>query len=232
MSQPAKKFNIADDGSWRYTNAHDLYSVETGEVWVSGNHTFTCGDLLGVTPFWDAAGSMVIDLIYVDPPWAAGIAKSYRTKAGLTGSVDFPSLLKACVRLAAERGLPAYVETSNRSIDVVDNAIFDMGGAVTAHWPITYYRKNPGVLVGATFDAIPDQLPDFTDMDDDHTPSKAIGWHKAALVADPCGGRGLTARSAEAAGIASLTNELSPFRMAEAMKSVAALNGIEPERVK
>jgi hypothetical protein len=233
------RHNINSDGTWRYTNAIDRFPVQPGDVWEFNTghhiHLFVCGDLQGDTPLNDVLASLEPTLVYVDPPYNAGLARGYRTKAGVDNgpgrSVDMSDLWQAALWPAVERGLTAYVETSSTQQTALEAAINWMAGEVTGRWGITYYRKHPSALIAADFNPIPSyDHPDLHGMDDEHTPLAVLTFHPAGVVLDPCAGRGLTARSAHTAGWSSVSHELSPFRMAEAIHSLHKLTGVTPER--
>jgi hypothetical protein len=234
--------NIAPDGTWRYTGAHDLYPVQQGQIWKVGDHVLACGDLQGDTPLAQAitiAEEMhgPIGLMYVDPPWNNGNARSFRTKAGADGpegghAVDILELITAVITPAAERNILAFMEGGNRELAKMHKHLQSMG-AITTDWPITYYRTKPCFVMACDFRLTPAQdYPDLAGLDDDDTPSSVLANYGHAtnrLVIDPCAGRGLTARSAQNNGWASITHELSPYRMAEAMKSLSHAG--TPERI-
>ena len=108
---------------------------------------------------------------------------------------------------------------------MIEDLIVSMGGTVGMTWPITYYRTKPCVVIAADFRANPVfDYPNLTGLDDDFTPGKVMEKYRPNLILDTCAGRGLTARTAESLGIGSLTHELSPYRMAEAIKSLVKVN--------
>lgn len=224
-------------GAWRYSGAHDKWPVEPGDVWVFdtglARHWFACGDLEGVTPLSALLDKLTPTLVYVDPPYNAGLARGYRTKAGVDNGpgrkVDIHSLWEAVLRPAKHFGLVAYVETGQGQQAALEAAINAMGGQVGAAWEITYYRDKPASLVAADFRARPSfDYPEFTGLDDEDTPTVALSRHPRGLVLDPCAGRGLTARAAFMQDWESLSHELSPYRTAEAINHFHRLTGIEP----
>lgn len=224
--------NIAEDGSWRYTNAHEQYPVQANEVWCVGEHTFVCGDLqapnrLQETLLQVEAEQGPTSLIYTDPPWNAGNAASFRTKAGVTKrQVDMNDLLTAVLEPARSRGLLAFMEGGVKQQAMVNGLVKSLGGYVGDNWDITYYKKKPCFILAADFRDEPvNDYPDLTGLDDDDTPRAVLEHYASAfggskLVVDPCGGRGLTTRTAAQCGWKAVTSELSPYRMAEAIDSV------------
>lgn len=230
------KHRIAADGSWRYSGAIDRFPVAVGDVWradVDGlPHIFACGDLEGITPLHALLGKYGPQLMYVDPPFNAGVARTYRTKAGVESRrVDIVDLWTAVLSPASQYRLLAYVETGQAQREALHLLAGEMGGAVTGDWDITYYRTKPAALVAVDFRPVPStDHPDFTGMDDEHTPLAALEWHGQGRVVDPCAGRGLTARAAAQAGWASISHELSPYRLAEALESFKQMTGVTPTK--
>src|SRR5579872_6851220 len=84
---------------WTYGDAGDRYKVQPGDIWAVGDHRLGCADLeFGqVAEFCRRFGPW--DIFYSDPPWNAGNAKAFRTKAAAetpsiaTRVVDFPAFL-------------------------------------------------------------------------------------------------------------------------------------------
>lgn len=236
------RHNIANDGTWRYSGKHTDYPVEPGDVWIVGRHRFVCGDMEADPQPWRDADVFTREIacVYADTPYTAGLARSYRTKAGVDGgpgrTVDYDHLIARFVAAAQDARTVAYVETGVKSGDKVADVGARLGAEITGRWNITFYKTKPAVLLAVDFRDDPaDDHPDFEGVDDDHTPLLAIEhWKRRqpyGFILDPCSGRGLTARSAQQAGYQSVNIELSPFRMAEALHSVAQLAGITPERI-
>lgn len=217
--------------AYLYTNAIRTFPVKAGEVWGCADAIFVCGDLEGESRLGEVLQEYPCDMMYVDPPWGAGVASTYRTKAGVQRrQVNANNLYERIVEPARSRRQLAYVETGIRQRKWLVSLLKDLGARVTV-WDTTYYGNKPSVLAAADWRPEPTALPDFTGLDDEHTPVVAIKAHQPSRVLDPCGGRGLTARAAWEVGASSLLHELSPYRMAEALKSMRALTGEEPYRL-
>lgn len=236
------RHNIAADGSWRYTGQHDSFPIAPGEVWAVDRHLFVCADAERQEQPWTLAGvrTETIAFVYADPPYSAGIARSYRTKAGVDGGkgapVDYPNLIQQFVAAARLNETVAYVESGVKTVDQVADACQAVGAEITGRWNISFYGKEPARLIAADFRPQPvNDHPDFEGVDDDDTPALAVAhWARRrpnGLVLDPCAGRGLTARTAQQSGYRSVNVELSPYRLAEAIASVARLTGTNPIRV-
>ncbi len=232
-----KKHNIAEDGTWRYSGKHELYPVETHDIWKVGSHHFVCCDAENNLTNDRLLGELLNNhpptLMYADPPWGESNAATFRTKAGVgTGLKDYEFLLQNFLFPAMKRGLVCYMENGlrwqQRAIDVIKG----LGGTVSGSWDITYYGKKPCILLAADFRDNPiNDHPNFTGLDDEDTPNLALKSQPIGTVYDPCSGRGLTARTAEKRKWASINRELSPYRIAEAMHSVSILNGCVPEKI-
>ena len=221
---------------WKYSGGHDKYPVAAGQIWRVGNHLFLCGDLESDSLLDNALRTQTPSLIYVDPPWNNGNGRSFRTKAGVDGeqgrAVDIATLIRLAIKPAADNHLLAFVEGGRKESAMVSKIIEDMGGVVGHIWNITYYGEKPCVVFAADFRSSPiNDYPNLEGMDDELTPYAVLNHYKPELVLDTCAGRGLTARSAERLGLKSITHELSPYRMAEAIQSVVALTGLKAEIV-
>ena len=236
------RHNIADDGSWQYSGKHADYPVRPGDVWKVDRHLFVCSDAEQDQQPWTRAGVRTesVTFVYADPPYSAGIARSYRRKAGIDGGtsapVDFPVLIGRFVSAARLAGTVAYLEAGVKTVDQVADACTHVGAKITGRWNITFYGKQPACLIAADFRPDPAaDHPDFEGADDEHTPAIAIAhWaktHPNGTVLDPCSGRGLTSRSADAGGYRSVNLELSQYRIAEALHRLHKVTGSTPIKV-
>ena len=231
-----KIHNIGEDGSWHYSGKHKSFPVEAGDIWQVGEHLFICGDIEGSTRIDEVIMADPPTLVYADPPWGAGLARSYRTKAGVDNgagrSVDFHNLIQSLLIPAKAYKTIAYVENGVREERVLKEILLGMGAKITGQWAITYYKTKPAVLYAADFRDNPiNDHPDFTGLDDEHTPAVALRNREKGVVLDPCAGRGLTARTAQMLGWKSINHELSPFRMAEALDSMKRMTDLPVKRV-
>lgn len=228
---------------WNYANDHGLdYPVQRGDRWTVAGHEFLCHDLEAASQWPAVVAERRPALAYTDPPWNAGNARSFRTKAGVDGEfgrqVDMNNLLKAILSPLRDLGLLAYVETGKRDEKALSTLITGLGGTVTGRWGITYYGRKPAVLVAADFRPTPNEIhPDLNGLDDDDTPGAVFAFHLAHgllregdVVVDPCAGRGLTAASAHCRGLRSLNNELHPNRVSSALAKIVDLSNLQPER--
>lgn len=219
---------------WKYNNAHDFYPVKAGDVWVVGDHTLVCGDLEGDTKIDQQVEKLLPDLIYTDPPWNNGNGRAFRTKAGVDGEkgreVDIKSLIKRVLTFGKNLEVLTFCEGGRKERDINRSVIAELGASAVAEWDITYTeRKLPCVLYAADWRKNPkSDYPDFSGMDEFDIETLSLQHYKPRLVLDPCGGLGGTAWAAHRTGCASLTSELSPYRMAVAIGRLHSLTGIQP----
>jgi hypothetical protein len=203
--------------SWDYGAEGRAYRVLPGTSWMCGRHLFTCVSAFEVTTLG------AITLVYSDPPWNQGNVNSFRTKAGLGRAehtwLDLYSHARALAGVA-----PCFLEGGVRQAPEVQAML--AGRVPFRHvirqWPITYYRRQRAVLHYTGPD--PGAL-DPSGLDDDDTPVYVLARFPAGTVGDPCAGRGLTSRAAEAAGWASVNTELHPARVSAALARLRAMTG-------
>lgn len=175
---------------------------------------------------------------YTDPPWGAGNARSFRTKAGLDGDkgrpVDFAALIQRvifCLTWAVPNG-PVWVEMGRATADDVERRL-KQSWPITEVWPITYYNKNPCSLIRAAVSGPGMGAGGPGGMDDAVTPAFAIARDSAPgdRVYDPCTGRGLTAVSAAQHGRVFRGSELNPRRLSVTLAKLHRLTGCAPQRI-
>jgi hypothetical protein len=207
---------------WEYGAEGAAYPVQPGEQWQVGDHLFICGSLFEVglpqKPY----------LVYADPPWNQGNLSSFHTKAGLPRPAHtWLDVYRRIIELAA--GAPCFIEGGRAQAEQV--ADICLGEPCYAAWPITYYRKHPAVLhyCGPNLDP----MMDLAGLDDDDTPKMVFASYPAgeADVLDPCSGRGVTSRAAQAAGWPSVNIELHPRRISAALARLTAITGDQPRRL-
>jgi len=215
---------------WHYAASGGLaFPVQHGDVWQAGPHIIACGDLeAGDFSRLLRMHDVVPDLVYCDPPWNAGNAAAFRTKAGVARKVDFYDFLVTLCTCIAPTTRDVFLEMGKQQLPTLLAISEGMGATCLNTWPITYYRKHPCRLVHLRWNEdrhdLP-QLPDFDGMDDDDTPLAALGacMRVDDVVADPCTGRGLTAVTVAKLGGRFVGLELSPFRMSCALHKLAQL---------
>ncbi len=220
---------------WRYGDAGDRWPVQVGDVWRVGDHILGCGDLEEGAAVELLSKCGVPDITYTDPPWNAGNAASFRTKAGLPRKVDFHHLLGRVIEAVKWTRGDAFIEMGRQNTPLLRDAVEAAGGRVLKEWCVTYTcgRRRPSKLLRVTWaggEGAP--VGDATGMDDSKTPAWALSQYQAPLtVFDPCLGRGLTAVSAHRLGHRVVGMELHPRRLACAIDALVKLGTGQPERV-
>ena len=221
---------------WKYGTAGDKWPVRVGDIWTAGPNPLACLDL--ETPMADAFYGNLrepLALVYSDPPWDTGNAKSFRTKAGLPhDGVTVTRLWHRIMSLVVSRLAPSgdlYLEIGTRHRDDAARWMADAGRPMSDQWPIVYYDKHPcWLLRSASIPRMEQTTP--AGLDDELTPEWAVAasTQPGDLVCDPCSGRGLTVCAAQRAGRRFVGTELHPRRMAIALDRLARL-GLEPRKV-
>lgn len=176
-----------------------------------------------------------VALLYSDPPWSTGNAKSFRTKAGLAHDGVTLGRLWDCI---LERSLPLLgdsdliVEIGSAHRLEIAALLARHGRAVTDAWEIVYYRKHRCWLLRSRKVARVDATSP-AGLDDEVTPGWAIlsSTSEGEFVCDPCMGRGLTVVAADKLGRRFVGSELNPRRLAVAIDRLATGRGLVPERV-
>ena len=196
------------------------YPVAPGEWWRCGLHWWLCAEW-PLKPH--APLPMEPELIYCDPPWTNALLSGFYTKADRSRPGHGVLALYRSIA-SYGYGLPRFMEGSTTMAERITQTC-----GITAQWPITYYRRAPGVLF-YTGPGLPDGF-DPSGLDDDDTPGAVLAAYRPGVVLDPTAGRGLTSRHAEKLGWASVNIELSPVRMSVGLARLSRVNGRKPERI-
>lgn len=229
------------DGTWNYGAEGEVFPVKQGQVWAVGRHTYVCGDLRDDPYLREHLADLPYEsrpsVVYTDPPWGQALLNGFRTKAGKPkATYRWEELYGDIARLAQALDAPLWIEGSKP--DSRDGA--KVPGTVTAagphvgQWTVKYYRKHPSGLYYAGSTPFPASLTDtLRGMDDDDTPLAVMRatTTERKVVLDPCGGRGQTAKCAEAAGWSSVLNEMHPNRVSAGLVRLAKLTGSTPTRI-
>jgi hypothetical protein len=234
---------------FEYREDDGRFPVAVGDVWQAEDATgaahaiLACGDLqLGS---WQAAhraaGEPRISLLYADPPWGAGNAKTFRTKAGLNdGPVDFPALVQA-IAVIADLAAEWVIEMGGRQAAQTSAILEDVTGRSIHAYRGGWGRKAvPGAVQRGEAEYSKMQyLTTSTRAEcldgvcDDYTPPLAIEalTQPGQWVTDCCTGRGLTPRSALKLGRRFVGSELNPRRMAITLQKLCNENNLDARKV-
>lgn len=222
---------------WDYVKeGGNTYPVQPGDIWEVGKHVIMCGDLERGDGNHLLSRAGAPDLVYVDPPWNAGNARSFRTKSGLDGeqgrAVDFPLLLELIVAVAAHTKGAAFIEMGRQQIQRLHETVVMAQGKVVSEWGITYYGKKPCMLLMASWSNVPAPEDTPEGLDDEHTPKWAIErfTEKGDLVLDACTGRGLTAQTSTQLGRRFAGMELHPKRVSVTLAKLCETTGEQPHK--
>jgi hypothetical protein len=190
-------------------------------------------------------------MAYTDPPWNAGNARAFRTKANAetpsikTRPVDFERLLEYAFQALAMVEGAVFVEMGNRSTDITANIAQVYGLDLIDYWPITYYGSKPCSLL-LFREMVPSDrswMPVtnlFMEEDMEPTPAgmdEPAEWCIRAasaegdLVFDPFLGQGLVAVSAAKNDRLVCGCELNPRRLAVALDKLSKLIDEQPRRI-
>ena len=213
----------------------DMFNVQLGDVYQVGRHVLACGDLeLGhAQRLLDHTGNP--DITYTDPPWNTGIAKAFRTQAGVPRDVHFPTLMQHVIHAVGRTKREAIVEMGIAECGYVMQELEEFSrGKVLGAWSATYGSKKLEmrmIHVGYNGHA--------------STVSHELGHAWAVtrrvlreliqspedLVFDPCMGLGGTFREASKLGAHVVGMELNPKRLSTTLAWATAHGHGEPVKI-
>lgn len=208
---------------WNYGGAHDRYPIEEGETWSvdNGRGLLKVHDIYNPLPeFMKEA-----DMVYVDPPWNLSNVNTFYTKADKRGEHKntynefYQQLFK---QIDVINPNVAYSEIGKQNVNKFIEE-FESRFPYVQSWEITYYNTNPCYLIRGS--KLGPTKFDFTGIDDEDTPRKAIPMENAKCVADLCMGRGLIAETAYENNIKFVGTELNKKRLAVTIEKIAKLGG-------
>lgn len=212
----------------------DLFPVKVGDVWECGEAVMACLDL--ETPmlerFWEGRK---FQMVYADPPWGAGNARSFRTKAGVGRPVDFNNLISRILSVVKKSEGAVWVEMGIKAQTQVSGLMTAEGAILKPQiFEIKYYNKHPCLLMRTSFvggEVVLGNGPSGLD----ETP--ATVWaiendsRPGQIIADPCLGRGLIPEEAIRRGRGFIGSELNPRRMSVALAKVSRISGGTPRKI-
>lgn len=195
-----------------YGDSWEKYPIEEGQVWKDplSLSKIAVADIRNELPF-----EIHAEMIYMDSPWNKGNVNSFITKAGMDTYIDSFEYFMDCLFGQIKKIDPSvcYLEIGKQyKQEFVSrlNALYPL----VQIWEIRYYKRNPCYLVRGAENIIE---PDFTGLDDEVTPLKAIQTEQPGSVADLCTGRGLTLLAAHKFGAKFYGTELNKRRLAVAI---------------
>ncbi len=207
------------------------YPVQISDVWRAGPHVLACGDLYSGDALARAMSfSGPANCLYVDPPWGAGVEKSYRTKSGLPPGpfVNYHKLIQIIYGIIKMVSGPAAVECGKKQIEMFRFAAIRAAVPETSFAQISYGNKKlPAFLFGYNGA----QISHCVGVDDNLTPHLFLrSFPAAAVVLDPCAGRGATAVAAANLGVSFVGSELNPARASVTLRKLADIGHV-PELI-
>ena len=211
--------------------------VAPGDVWRVGPHILACGDLdKGDGPRLIAFGVPLmkdIKTFYSDPPWNLGLAKAFRTKAGLSSDeTEFVELMARVLELAASVRGDVWIEMGHQHAKHVAEWMKIYNIPWFCNFDITYADNKPCALVYGTFSQVqPFVIPAHLRGEKIVEWALSRGTLPGDVVLDPCLGLGMTTRVAHKLNLHVLGMELHPERLARSIDDLARLGKYEPVKI-
>lgn len=226
--------------SKRGYDAWERWQPQLGDVFGIGNHVVANADLeQGMThAIADEYGPF--DMLYTDPPWGAGVARAFRTKAGVDGEkgnkVDWDRFEGLMIDLFSTAAPLAFIEIGRGQTESLIEGLEEVGGVLHGRWELVAKESPLGHwLLCFTFDGMsaPD-LRDYQGHDSNFTPGECIedaepSMPDNATVFEPFAGLGWTAKFTAQRGHTFIGCELAPRRAAETMDVLFQITGEEPK---
>jgi hypothetical protein len=210
-----------------YGEAGSRYPVAFGDVWTCGGHSVMCADLetAGADEYLQARQATVM---YLDPPWNAGNATTFRRKAGYTHRADYDRLVATLLRLSAPVPV-VLIEIGLQQVQRFVDALRVRGKSV-AVFPMKYYRKYPCRLLVVT--RTPIHGLSLPDADEPVILDAALRVFTSPgdTVVDPVIGRGMLAEVGIPHGLSVHGVDLHPNRLSVTLTKMQRLTGNEPEK--
>lgn len=230
-----------DMTNWRYGDAGDRIPVAFGQTWGVGEHLFRCDDL--EAPAHESGylvGLPAFDMVYSDPPWDAGNARAFRTKAGKGRAVDFEAFVGRLADVFRRARGDVWCEMGNRLHEQQIALLKRAGAHVCDVWECVYYGGPRTCRIvrlrwrakGEARAGPHPPAPWMGNMSGEAVTRYALSLYPAGqTVLDPCCGMGMTAKYCLEHGHRFVGVELNPRRLANAIDLVAKATGIEAELV-
>jgi hypothetical protein len=215
---------------WMYGDAGDRYPVSFGDIWQTGSHLFACGDLeVGHAQKILAHAHISPVATFVDPPWLAGNAAAFRTKAGVPRKVDYMHLMSCIFEAIAHVPLCVMI-MGNRSSQNIMSLGKQIAFAHAKSFPMFYYRVHPCRLLLFSQEPL-DFEPPCADEDPVWKACMSTLLASGNTIFDPCVGRGGTAIHAHQHGCTMIGMELHPRRMAVTLDRLEKAGSGTPQKI-
>ena len=203
-------------------------NIEPGDVIKIGPHLLACGDVTkGHVEKLLTAFNVTPDLVYTDPPWNAGIMKTFMRWASLPDeAMTIEHVWSALGGALALCGCPMMIEMGVKQSQEFQKILESRGMKVDGIVPITYASKRPAVVLGCN----KADLACVAGYNDAQTPRLAIQRHTLSgdIVLDPFIGLGTTCIAAVKLKRTVCGIELSPNRLAVSVEAIQKLSGETP----
>ena len=197
---------------WEYGGVYRGYDME-GEIHLPNNSIVqVCDWTISLPEFMKSA-----DALFVDPPWNAGNAKSFYTKAGIyIPGIDFHAFSSILFQRIFEISPDTvFVEIGKQYIGLYLQSLGGMFKYVTLYNSSYYHRKqNKCYVIHATNSGKLKRHKILEDMDEEDIIKWLCRNHPYQCVGDLCMGRGLVGKHSYLNGRRFVGTELNPKRLA------------------
>lgn len=203
---------------WRYGDAWEQFPIEAGQVWQAGTGCVAVHNLFEPLPDWVRP-----DVLFIDPPWNLGNLNTFYTKAGRSDYLKTFDAFTAALLARLDQIAPrvCYIEMGRQNADRYQSHLAQRF-AVMQRWDVTYYRRNPCVLLRA---ANTPAAFDYTGLDEAECIKILARDEFCNRLGDICIGRGLLGLAAYAACRPFVGTELNPRRLACLLQAIAKRGG-------
>jgi len=223
--------------TWKYdVEDNDPYLFKQGDIIKIGDvATVAVADIeKGDIPKFIRKVKISPTVVYSDPPWNAGNATSFRTKAGLPRKVVFmEGFMKQFLKGVKYKKV--FIEMGFQKVKEVEDLIKEAGGVVYKTYEVKYYKKHESRLIwcGWGVNSVQEKI-DLTGYDDNDLPTIVIQHYtdKNDVIFDPCTGvEACTPLAAISAGRYYLGTELSPYRLCRSIHEIVKKSGGEVKKI-
>jgi hypothetical protein len=192
-----------------------MTDIQFGDIWQVGPHIVACGDIEQGHALELVTQERPM-LCVSDPPWGAGPATSYRTKAAMPRKVDFEHFLHDFFTAVTKVVGPICIEIGSAQVGQVVRVAVEHGLFHADTQPMYYYRTKPCSCLFFTHTCVAELVDPMPCADEMIVYRWLIDQFSSIgeTVFDPCVGKGMIAEAAHALGRHVLGLELHPRRLA------------------